>query len=117
MKYKTKIKDRPFNAIKLGTKKIEGRVRTSLETLPLYLLKKGDILELENSTTRELLFVCVIGIRHYSDVQTMLETEGVQNVLSSGNSIDDGIKNYESYDEYKKNVPKYGIYAIEIEPI
>ena len=42
MKHLTDINDRPFKAIKAGTKKVEGRTITTWETLPLNELKKDE---------------------------------------------------------------------------
>ena len=54
-------------------------------------------------------------IRHYPNVRAMLEAEGARNVLSSRGDIKQGVKSYNRISEYKKNILKYGIYAIEIQ--
>ena len=61
--------------------------------------------------------VSVGEVRHYLNVREMLEAEGTRNVLSSGGNIKQGIERYNKISEYKKNIPKYGIYAIEIQPL
>lgn len=60
------------------------------------------------------MLVDVLGIRQYPDTRKMLEAEGVENVLSSGMDIEGGIESYNSFSEYKENIPKYGIWAIEV---
>lgn len=114
MNYNIKLNDRPFKAIQLGTKKIEGRIQTKWDKNPYDKFRKGDIIIFTNRTTAEILNVEVMAIRYYVDIRSMLENEGMGNVLSSGLNIEDGIKNYNALDEYKKNVSKFGIYAIEM---
>ncbi len=61
--------------------------------------------------------VVITFVRHYPNARSMLETEGTKNVLSSGGTIEDGIKNYNSFTGYRENLPKYGIYAIGVKAI
>lgn len=114
MNYNLDLNDRPFKAIKAGTKKIEGRTKTSLDTFSYDDLKSDDTITFTNNVTNEKLTVGVIEVRHYSNTRSMLEKEGVKNVLSSGKDIEGGIESYNTFSEYKENIPKYGIYAIEI---
>lgn len=113
MNYNLNLNDRPFLAIKAGTKKIEGRVRTSKNTFYSDLIP-GDTITFTNKATGEKMLVDVLGIRQYPDTRKMLEAEGVENVLSSGMDIEGGIESYNSFSEYKENIPKYGIWAIEV---
>ena len=46
----------------------------------------------------------------------MLENEGTQDVLSSNLDIEGGIESYKSFSEYRENIPKYGVSALEIRP-
>ena len=116
MNYNLNLNDRPFQAIKVGTKIIEGRTRTSWDTFSYDDLKSADTITFTNTTTHERMVVYIISIRHYSDTRSMLEKEGIKNVLSSGFDIDGGIESYNSLFEYRENIPKFGIYAIEIKP-
>jgi ASC-1-like (ASCH) protein len=44
-----------------------------------------------------------------------IESEGTRNTLSSGLGIKEAIERYHTvFEEYKENIPKYGIYAIEV---
>ena len=57
----------------------------------------------------------ILGVRHYPDVRALLEAEGTRNTLSSGLSISEAIERYDTvFPEYKENIPKFGIYAIEV---
>lgn len=114
MNYNLEINNRPFRAIKAGTKRIEGRVTTSYDDTPYNKMRLGDTIKFTNKTTKETLVAKVIGVRHYLDTRTMLKKEGVENVLSSGKNLEDGIESYSNYLEYKENIPYFGIYAIEI---
>lgn len=115
MNYNLDLNDRPFKAIKAGTKKIETRVPTSYDQTPFSELKPGDSFTFTNNETGETLAVEILGVRHYRDVRAMLEAEGTRNNLSSGLGIDEAVERYNTvFQEYKENIPKYGIYAIEI---
>ncbi len=74
----------------------------------------ADTITFANATTEEKMTVEIIAVRHYLNTRLMLESEGVKNVLSSGLDIEGGIESYNSFSEYRENIPKYGIYAIEI---
>jgi ASC-1-like (ASCH) protein len=118
MNYNLDLNDRPFKAIKAGTKKIETRVPTSHYNIPYGELKVGDTFTFTNNVTNEVMKVEILGVRHYPDVRTMLETEGTRNTLSSGLSIPEAVERYNTaFEEYKENIPKYGIYGIEVKPI
>jgi ASC-1-like (ASCH) protein len=114
MNYNLNLNNRPFQAIKAGTKKIEGRTRTSRDIFSYDDLKPADTITFANATTKEKMIVEVIAVRHYPNTKLMLESEGVKYVLSSGLDIEGGIESYNSFSEYRENIPQYGIYAIEI---
>ena len=117
MKYKLDLNPRPFEAIKNGTKKIEGRVPTPNVKVPFNKLRKGDTILFTNNETNEKIEVLILGVRHYPNVREMLEKEGADNVLSGGGTIDEGIERYNKLRGYKENIPRYGIYAIEVKKI
>ncbi|MEI8249237.1 MAG: ASCH domain-containing protein [Candidatus Taylorbacteria bacterium] len=118
MNYNLDLNDRPFKAIKAGTKKIETRVPTSWDVTPYHKLQTGDNLTFTNNSTNEIMKVSILGIRNYPDVRSMLEAEGTRNTLSSGLNINEAIERYNTvFEEYKENIPKYGIYAIEVKLI
>ncbi|MEK7634887.1 MAG: ASCH domain-containing protein [Patescibacteria group bacterium] len=115
MNYDLELNDRPFKAIKAGTKKIETRVPTSWDKTPYAELKVGDTITFTNNVTSEVIMVEILGVRHYPDVRSLLEAEGTRNALSSGLRIDEAIERYNTvFPEYKENIPKFGIYGIEV---
>ncbi len=118
MNYDLGLMDRPFKAIKAGTKKIETRVPTSYDKTPYAELKAGDTFTFTNNVTNEVMKVEILGVRHYLDVRSMLEAEGTRNALSSGLDINGAIERYNTaFEEYKENIPKFGIYGIEVRKI
>lgn len=116
MNYNLNLNDRPFQAIKAGTKKIEGRTPKDKNDKRYDRMIAGDTVTFTNNITSEQIVCGVLSVRKYPDVRSMLETEGVGNVLSSGGNIEEGIASYNSFDGYKGRIKKYGIYAIGIFP-
>jgi len=118
MEYSIDLNPRPFDSIKKGIKKIEGRVPTEHnKNFPLNKLKKGDIIAFTNNENGEIMKVNVLGVRHYKNVRLMLETEGTRNVLSSQGTVEEGIESYNRLKGYKEGVKKHGIYAIEVKKL
>lgn len=118
MKYILDLNDRPFNAIKAGTKKVEGRTPTSWDKTLYDKLQKGDIIHFTNNVTSEEMDVDVLFVHRYADTKIMLESEGVENVLSGEpKTIEHGIENYNSFKGYKEGIKKNGIYAIRVKPL
>lgn len=115
MKYSIGLPTKAFNAIRAGTKKVEGRVPDMIPN-EFGQMEIGNEIEITNEDTQEKITVIVQFVHHYPDVRNMLETEGIKNVLSSGGTIEEGIERYNSFVGYKENVLKYGIYAIGIKP-
>ncbi len=116
MNYELNLNDRPFQAIKTGTKKIEGRTPKDGADLRYEKMSPGDFITFTNNTTNEKLICAVLSITHYPNVRSMLEAEGTQNVLSSGGNIEEGIESYHNLGGYKERIGKYGIYAIGVKP-
>ena len=114
MNYELNLNDRPFQAIKAGTKKIEGRAPKDGNDLRYGKMSPGDFITFNNNQTNEKLTCAVLSITHYPNVRSMLEAEGTQNVLSSGRNIEEGIESYNNLGDYKERIGKYGIYAIGI---
>ena len=118
MEYFLNLNPRPFEAIKNGTKKIEGRVPTEHnKNVPFNKIKKGDAIIFNNIFNKEKMKVRVLGVKHYPSFKEMLESEGTERVLSSKGNVEEGIKSYESLSGYKEGVKKHGVYAIEIKKI
>jgi ASC-1-like (ASCH) protein len=117
MKYSLETNDRPFNAIRAGTKKVEGRVPTSYDNTPYDKIKPSDRIAFIRESDKKIMETEVLYVKHYKNARAMLESEGTERVLSSGGDIEQGVASYNSFREYKENISKFGIYAICIEPV
>ena len=113
MNYNLNLNGQWFHAIKMGTKKIEGRTDTD-NGFSYKDLKPFDTITFTNKTTEEKMAVEVVEVRHYPDTKSMLEKEKVENVLPGGFDIKSGVELYNSFTNYKESIEKNGIYAIEI---
>lgn len=114
MNFDLSINDRPFMAIRAGTKKIEGRAPKNEDDKQYELMSVGDTITFINNSTNEQMMCEITSVSKYFDVRSMLEAEGTKNVLSSGLDIEGGIKSYNSLDGYEDGIKKFGIYAIGI---
>ena len=76
MNYNHNLNDRPFKAIKAGTKKIEGRTPKDSNDKRYEEMLPGDTLTFTNKITNEMMTVEVLFVHHYDNVRKMLETEG-----------------------------------------
>lgn len=117
MNYNLILNDRPFRAIKAGTKKIEGRAPKDASDIRYDCMKVGDTITFTNSISQGVMNCEVLFVHKYPDVRSMLEVEGTKDVLSSGGSIEEGIESYHKLGGYKNRIEKYGIYAIGVRPI
>jgi len=114
MNYNLSLNDRPFKAIKAGTKRIEGRTPRDQSDTRYDDMKIGDTITFTNNTSQEVIVCEVLSVTKYPDVRSMLEAEGTKNVLSSGGNIEEGIESYNSLGDYKDRIAQFGIYAIGI---
>jgi ASC-1-like (ASCH) protein len=117
VKFTLNLPQRPFNAIKTGTKKVEGRVPKSIND-KYQKMKINDTLVITNENTGEKMKVAITFVHHYPSFRAMFESEGVENVLSGEpKTVEHGIESYNSFFGYKENVVKFGVYAIGVVPI
>lgn len=116
MNFTLSLPERPFRAIKNRTKTVEGRVPKENNS-KYHKMSEGDKIIITNEDTGEKMEAIITFKHHYPSVRLMLTSEGVQNILSSGGTIEDGIKSYNSFSGYKENLPRFGIYAIGIKPL
>jgi ASC-1-like (ASCH) protein len=104
------IRERPFEAIKRGLKKVE--VRANKECSPISLLNRGNTIIFANCGTNEKLFCIIDRITHYKTVRDLLIAEGVERTLSSGKDLEGGIESIESIGDYKQVIKERGVFAI-----
>ena len=117
MNYNLDLNDRPFKAIKAGTKKVEGRTPVNSEENIYEKMIPGDIITFTNNVTSEKLPCEVLFVCRYDNARAMLETEGTKNVLSSCLDVEGGIKSYNSLGGYEEGIKKYGIYSIGVKVV
>lgn len=114
MNYNLNLKDTYFQAIKNGDKVIEGRTPNDENDKRYDEMISGDTITLTNIETDEELICQILSVSKYPDVETMLNTEGIQNCLPGVTNIENGVKIYHNLEGYKERIKKYGIYAIKI---
>lgn len=54
-------------------------------------------------------------MNHYPDVRSLLEAEGVENVLPGIETIDAGVERYHSFPGYEERIEEGGIFAIGLD--
>lgn len=113
--YNLNLRNRPFEAILKGKKKIEIRANNSEGDVNYNNIKRGDIIFFRNEDTKQLIKCEVKRKSYYKSIHSLLLNEGTTHTLSSTNCINAGIKSIESIGNYKELINKYGVFAIEIE--
>ena len=102
--------ERPFEAIKNGTKKVE--VRANKERTQLIKMKPGDKIIFKKLESDETLSRIISRITHYNSIRELLINEGVDHTLSSGGDLENGIRSIESIPGYKEAIDSNGVFAI-----
>jgi len=111
MKHKMKLKDKPFNSIKNGTKTIELRLYDEKRRL----LKEHDIIEFTNMVTGETLLVKVLELCIYDNFEELFKRFDKESMgFDENEEVDPKImEQYYSIEEQEK----YRVVAIKIEKI
>lgn len=104
------LKKKYFDAIKLGTKTVEGR----LDGEKFKDLKPGMKISFTTIATNEVIWCVIEAIARYQNFADMLHAEGVENMLPGVISLTDGVAIYEGFPGYAQEVTKRGAVAIRI---
>lgn len=105
------IQKKYFDAINAGLKTAEGRINSA----KFKDLKIGAQIIFTCAEDYSKKIICTVqAINVYPDFKTMLQKEGLQNMLPGIKNIAVGISIYESFHGYKEAVKKYGAAAIRI---
>lgn len=109
----------PFEDIKNNGKEIEGRVPDLSKKRKRYQdIVAGDIIHFilrKNGCDIETNYAYrVRDNRHYETIQEMLESESLNQVLPSVESVDEGVELYRSFSGYEERENKYGVCALEM---
>ena len=99
-----------FDAIKAGIKTVEGR----LNKPKFHTLKPGDPLTFTCKETGEVLSCTVTTLHTYPTFETMLQSEGLTNMLPWAKNIQEGVAVYESFPGFKEEVKEVGALAIGV---
>ena len=113
-----KLKERPFEAIKKGTKKIEIRAnKEECSGNSVNLMKEGDHISFQKEGSSDMIKCVVRRVVLYPDVKSLLLKEGTKYALSSTDDLEEGIRSIESIGTYKELITKNGVFAIELKYI
>jgi len=108
MDFKMNLDETPFEATKMGLKKIEVRLNDEKREL----IKSGDKIIFENKSG-EILNVTVVANRKYKDIEDLVKNEDFQNTGGIYKSISEWIQNIDKY--YPRSLQRErGLLAIEI---
>jgi len=107
------LPERPFEAIRRGTKKVE--VRANKNGNSVNEMKAGDLIVFRKCGTCEEQRCTIVRIRLYPTVKELLLTEGVDQTLSSGKDLEAGIQSIESIPGYKGFISTNGVFAIVLQ--
>ncbi|EAY14327.1 Archaea-specific enzyme related to ProFAR isomerase, putative [Trichomonas vaginalis G3] len=101
-----------FSYVEQGKKTIEGR----LEREEWSKIKPGDIIEFYNSDTgsKRAFQVKVVDIKKYSSFKSLINTEGLNNILPGVTSLEEGIKIYE---KIYGSTPNHNILGIKLQKL
>lgn len=124
MLFKTKIYQQPFDAIIAGEKTFELRTNASYEDIDYTKLVTGDKIEFEviagppfvdfEPIHDKKLVITIGGIIRYESARAFFVEKGFAWSSFKLNNIEEAIDWIHQIMEYDTNIPKYGLFALEI---
>ncbi|MFT4326507.1 MAG: ASCH domain-containing protein [Candidatus Woesearchaeota archaeon] len=116
--FQKKLYERPFEAIKKGSKKIEIRAnKKETSENSVNLMQRGDEIIFTKSKSEEKISCIIERITLYNSTRELLEKEGTKYTLSSTDDLEEGIRSIESIGDYKELIAKNGVFAIELKDV
>ncbi len=109
VEYKSNLDAEWWSAIANGTKTVEGRINEG----KFAKMKKDDVIVFVNKDTKEEVCVVVKDTIVYGNFRDMIVSEGLDNVLPSRSSVDDGVDMYLGISDYRDR-EILGVVAIRI---
>jgi ASC-1-like (ASCH) protein len=108
------LKNRPFEAIKKGVKRVEVRANKNInQQNSENNIKEGDVIVFTNELGEKIN--CIVErITLYKTTRELLEKEGTAQTLSSGKNLEEGVISIESISNYKELIEKNGVFAIKL---
>jgi len=104
------VRKKYFDAIWAGQKTVEARLNSE----KYKDLKAGMPIQFTVLDSNRIAICIIETINTYPDFKTMLISEGLENALPGIKTLEEGVKIYEAFPDYKKNVKKTGVLAIKI---
>ena len=106
-----KMQELHYTNILIGKKIYETRVNDSKRKM----MNVGDIVVIRHNDDENKHYqVVIIGKNTFKNFRDAIEYSGVKKVLPNTNSIDNGVKLYESFPGYKEGAKKYGVVRFTI---
>lgn len=102
------VRNKYFDAIWTGKKTVECR----LNSAKYKDLAPGMKINFTVADTHKSAIATILAINTYPDFKSMLLAQGLENALPGVKTMQEGVKIYESFPKYKKNVKTTGVIAI-----
>ena len=115
--YTLEVNNRAFRAIKSGLKSVEYRTNSVSSKINFNNLKEGDKIKFFSELGNDEILVEVIRVTHYNTSKELFKSEGLNNSSSKPRTIEDAVKRLETFTDYKENIKKFGVFAIEFQVI
>ena len=115
MEYRKELSEPWFTLIKLGLKKVEGRLRKT----DFLSMKKGDTIVFWNNSFKFMreLRVKITSMKDYVSFEDYLEAETMEKCLPGLDTIPEGIALYRSYNFTKELEETLGVVAIRFRKV
>ena len=112
MNYNKSVVNRWFQALKNGTKTIEGRPLKS----DFANMKIGDTITFSNDDDKneDVIVMTIIGITKYNTFKEYLEDKTIEKCLPGILTVDEGCEIYYGFPNFKQYEKDYGVVAIEL---
>ncbi len=101
-----------IDQIRSGKKTCEGRINSG----GFAKLAAGQTIEFFSKNDPDNRVSCrIVAINKYSSFYSMLEGEGVENMLPGIKSIEEGVRIYENIPSFKERASKNGVLSLRLE--
>lgn len=98
-----------FQQIRSGLKTVEGRIAKE----KFCSLREGQVLEFISENDR--LYTRILELKQFPTFKHLLEHYGLKTCLPNLDCLEEGVKIYHAFPNYKQNESKFGVIGIKIE--
>lgn len=117
MNLQKNLNHRAFEAIRSGEKTVEIRANKARYDQPSFnTAVPGDIVTFSDNETSEALRCEILRVALYDSVRDLLEGEGTEQTLSSGNDVGEAIAGVRAIPGYADHIDANGVFAVEVSP-